>query len=241
MDIPNEIKLFPGRVESGMFKRCFLWILLPFVALLSLSLIWGAALYIYQSGRDRFAAGDFIDAPALSEKILNSTNGVSFFVKERLSGETLAALKNLRTWSSNNARTYQMLAADLERIANTNVALFDSSDIKTTELGANVSLRVETRRMLYSRIAPNEMAKLNRMLLEDAYSDEIIPKMTWWKCLLYSVKLWFQWYWPVYVGGAALMLAAFFFLRIQKDLGATLRAMVLSGALQPLNRADSMS
>ena len=117
-----------------------------------------------------FSKGDFMDLPALAGKLKQPTNAISAYVSANLSPATLALLANY-SGSGPIADSLQTnLVPNLAQSLNAMVAgqpLFDAGRF------AGVTLHPDTRQLLASNPRGAELQRLNRLLLDDAFPQEI--------------------------------------------------------------------
>jgi nitrate/nitrite transporter NarK len=117
-----------------------------------------------------FSKGDFMDLSALAGKLKQPTNAISAYVSANLSPATLALLANY-SGSGPIADSLQTnLVPNLAQSLNAMVAgqpLFDAGRF------AGVTLHTDTRQLLASNPQGAELQRLNRLLLDDAFPQEI--------------------------------------------------------------------
>jgi hopanoid biosynthesis associated RND transporter like protein HpnN len=127
-----------------------------------------------------FGAGDFKKLPAFVDKLsapadagpppLNplrpSADAVSRWLREQLSPATRQALANFQGGQTNVNPVVARLTNDLNRIIS-GPCLYDARRF------SGVTLRPKTRQLLASQPRGDRLAMLNRLLLEDAYPDDI--------------------------------------------------------------------
>jgi len=111
----------------------------------------------------KFSASD-LNLSAFANKLNQPANPVSIYVKTNLSASTLAALKN---YSSANPLPLQ---TNLLQSLN---ALISSNSIYDAQRFAGVTLRPETQKLLALNPSGDALSHLNRLLLDDAYPQEI--------------------------------------------------------------------
>lgn len=129
----------------------------------------GAHLWEYASqlgGYVAFSDADLIDAQSFAAKLAVPKDEVSAFVKNRLTATTLGELArwNGTTTPSRELRYY--LLGDLNSIRT-------GSNIWDAGRFSGVTLRPETMTLVQSDPTGEEAARLNRLLLEDAYPAEL--------------------------------------------------------------------
>ena len=138
-----------------------------------------ALLFVPEQTPD-FGAGDFkqllafIDkltppgdaGPAPLRPLKSSAEAVSLWLRGQLSPATLRALAEARVSRTNLAPALTLLTNDLNRIVS-GPCLYDA------ERFSGVSLRPKTLKLLAAQPVGARLAMLNRLLLEDAYPEEI--------------------------------------------------------------------
>jgi MFS family permease len=123
-------------------------------------------------------AADVADIGALAGKLKQGSDGVSVFVRDHLSSQTQVLLANYPGGSANVAPLQEALVTGLNQMI-TNGVTFEAA------LFSQVQLRPETRELLSKPANPNTAGRVNRMLLEDAYPNEIsrmlnLQAIGWW-------------------------------------------------------------
>ncbi|MBL9139558.1 MAG: CRISPR-associated endonuclease Cas1 [Verrucomicrobiales bacterium] len=118
------------------------------------------------SGASRFGAQSLQDAPALASKLKHSADPISAHLRGRLSVSTR---QHLTDWQPPNELPPALIAS-----------LIDDLDVVVTghslaEMvrSSEVPLRPETQRLLRTASNLADRTRLNRLLLEDAYPNEI--------------------------------------------------------------------
>jgi hypothetical protein len=103
----------------------------------------------------------------LAGKLNTPTNSISSYLKDQLSGQTVAALAGDQTSASARSATELALVQDLDKII-AGPSLYDTNRFANVILGSNTKELLETQK-------PSEydLQCLNRFLLEDAYPSEI--------------------------------------------------------------------
>ncbi len=157
----------------------------PWITLLSYRAVWAYVIAgilaapawgFYQSFLPDFLAkrfsspvvkqADISNATALAGKLSQGTDPVSTFLRERLSPETMTLLTNHPGVGSDADILSSAIAADFTGLI-TNQVPFDR------DLFSQVQLRFETEELLSKPESTNNIARINRMLLEDAYPEEM--------------------------------------------------------------------
>ena len=114
----------------------------------------------------RFNLLDIIDLPSLASKLKNLQDGVSNYIRGNLSAATHLALANYQGSGSNPNQLQSTLVADLNRLIE-NGSIFDAQRF------AGVVLRPKTQLLLAVNPSGEWLIRLNRLLLEDAFPNEI--------------------------------------------------------------------
>ncbi len=117
------------------------------------------------------SVADLKDAAALAAKLRQPTDGVSSYIKSRLSEESMEGLENLGaqlTGESSSTRLAELLVRDLNKI-------IAGPLVYEAERFSDATLEEETKRLLDARPARNDLRRLNRRLLQDAYPAELLP------------------------------------------------------------------
>ena len=116
-----------------------------------------------------FTAADISDLGQIAYKLDAARDPVSAFVKTMLSETARAALSKYRESSSDAGALEEALAKDFQKI-------IVGQPIYQEQRFARIGLRPETRQLLAHPPDGESLPKLNRLLLEDAYSLEIARK-----------------------------------------------------------------
>lgn len=116
--------------------------------------------------RTAFAGSDFADVPSLAAKLSERADPMSVYVASKLSGETVETLARYREGLASETTLRVKVMQDLNSLISRQ-GLYSPDRFAGVELG-------ETTRAVLSRGAPerNE-ARLNRLLLADAYPKEL--------------------------------------------------------------------
>ena len=125
--------------------------------------IWGQ-----WSGNDfsPFSADDIVNLPSLAGKLKQPADAVSLYLKNQLSAATLEILTSYQGTNSSPIPLQTALVEDLNRIIRGHL-------IYDTQRFAGVVLRPKTQQLLAQNPKGNTPLRLNRLLLEDAYSLEL--------------------------------------------------------------------
>lgn len=108
-----------------------------------------------------FSVKDISDVPSLATKLWQPSDAVSGYIKGQLSSETLAALASYQGTNSSND-LQRLLAKDLSHVIN-------GPSIYEPKRFDGFVLRFETRKLAANKPQGKDLARLNRLLLEDAY------------------------------------------------------------------------
>jgi predicted RND superfamily exporter protein len=121
------------------------------------------------SGASTFSADDITNLPSLVKKLTARQDPVSAFVSDRLD---LAARTLLASYHGTNAEADEVesvLAKNLNRII-TGPLIYETARFQS------VSLRPKTEELLKTRPQSQDLIRLNQMLLQDAYPEDITPR-----------------------------------------------------------------
>jgi len=164
-----------GRRFTGMVFATIGFALKSGLALGSASFLWiMVGFFHYDShGTPTFSVGNvntiasITDVSLLAGKLNTPTNSISSYLKDHLSGQTVAALAGDQTSASARSATESALVQDLDKII-AGPSLYDTNRFANVILGSNT-------KELLERQKPSEydLQCLNRFLLEDAYPSEI--------------------------------------------------------------------
>ncbi|HXP61741.1 MAG TPA: N-6 DNA methylase [Dongiaceae bacterium] len=117
-------------------------------------------------GSPMFSADSFKNITAFATKLRHSSDGVSTFLNGRLSGRTRQALATYEAGGANLAPLQTFLVEDINTLIK-GLSLYDAQRF------AGVTMRPETKQLLERNPQEENLARLNRLLLEDAYPLEI--------------------------------------------------------------------
>ena len=119
-----------------------------------------------------FSVADFVDLPSLASKLKQPGRAVDAWLAERLSATTKATLGEYQGQGSDPAPLQQALLPDLNRFLFWGYA--GGGSIYEGQRFSGIALRSETRTLLsQSPEVGVDLARLNRLLLEDAYPLEL--------------------------------------------------------------------
>jgi hypothetical protein len=123
---------------------------------------------------NRASFGDLVRFKAFSEKILNPADPVSRFLNGLLSETIKHELATINHDEEAAVRTLQNnLARELNRIITSETA-YDAERFR------GIALREETKKLLEANPVKYDLARLNKLLIEDAYDEIVNAKMPGW-------------------------------------------------------------
>jgi hypothetical protein len=111
-------------------------------------------------------SGDIVDAAALAARLNTGKDAVSAFLRGRLQDSVKADLAAFAPENANAKTVVSALAKDLNMVI-AGPSLYDAARFR------GIVLRPETRQLLDRNLPAVELARANRLLLEDAYPAEI--------------------------------------------------------------------
>ena len=159
----------PYRFRFGLGVFCgFMSGMLAFTLPLSLKLALDTV-FPTEKAAAAFAATDVKDPLWLARELTLKTNELSAFLSTKLDA---AAHQALSQYQNTNVIPEQLQAALL---ADLNLALVGQTIYEEGRF-RNVTLRPETRKLLRQHPEGKDAARLNRLLLEDAYPKELVPR-----------------------------------------------------------------
>jgi hypothetical protein len=123
----------------------------------------------------RFSREDVISLPALVKKLTDKTDGVAAFIRSQLDEAGQAALTQPTSETTNERQTISALLRTINRLVSGNESLFEEARFQ------GVTLRPETTQLRAKNPRGNDLARLNRLLLEDAFPQELAqsPSTGW--------------------------------------------------------------
>ncbi|MBI5384043.1 MAG: sugar porter family MFS transporter [Verrucomicrobia bacterium] len=133
-----------------------------------MGLALGAVGYSFSTS-SLFKESDVRDFPALVKKLRAKADPVSKFLVESFSPPTVAMLVAWGTPGAETSKLPSALIGELNRVLRTNT-LYEPKRFD------RVSLVSDTGSLLAQKPTGEDLVRLNRMLLEDAYADELIDK-----------------------------------------------------------------
>ena len=118
------------------------------------------------TGSPMFSQGDFLDLPALAKKLKQPTNQIDTWLAGQLSPTTKRALSNYQGQGAESVALRASLVQELNH-------LITGPSIYQAQRFAGVELRTQAQGLLSENPQGDELLKLNRSLLEDAYTMEL--------------------------------------------------------------------
>ncbi|MBE3145128.1 MAG: hypothetical protein IMZ61_14600 [Planctomycetes bacterium] len=128
--------------------------------------IQGFDFFVKSGHSDVFSVGDLSDLSQLAFKLMLPSDAVSAFLKDQLAKDTLSALSNFRNSGRVSDGLEEGLVEEFDKI-------ISGTPIWETKRFAGVRLRLETKQLLKKEPRGEDLHRLNRLLLEDAYPLEI--------------------------------------------------------------------
>jgi len=116
------------------------------------------------------ASGGITDTAAFVARLTKGTDAVSISLRDRLEDSQKIDLAAYSLSNSNAKAIVSALVKDLNRIIS-GTSIFDKTRFK------GVSLRPETEQLLKQNPSGQQLARLNKLLLEDAYPDELAKSL----------------------------------------------------------------
>jgi hypothetical protein len=116
-------------------------------------------------GSSTFSVGDLVNLPSLASRLKQPADAVSLYLKGRLSAATLKTLAKYQG-TDHDPSSQTALVKDFNRIIR-------GQSIYDAQRFAGVVLRPETQLLLTQNPEGDDLLRLNRLLLEDAYPMEI--------------------------------------------------------------------
>jgi hypothetical protein len=121
-----------------------------------------------QNGVSAFNNGDFTDLPAFAKKLTDKSDAVSTFINSQLDATNLTDLAAFSPTNENAKAVKATLIKGLNKIISSG-PVYDAARFQ------NVSLRPETQELLAKNPSGYDLARLNKLLIEDAYPAELVP------------------------------------------------------------------
>ncbi|MGC3958408.1 MAG: MFS transporter [Verrucomicrobiota bacterium] len=128
---------------------------------------------------------DVQNVAAFAGKLNQTNNSMAFYLRSQFSPETHTLLAAHQSGGSNDLQLSQVLVEDLNKV------ILSQARISTNHF-SDVLLRKETAELLAKPAHTNTIARVNRMLLEDAYPAEISRMMNlqtigWWTGAFFAI------------------------------------------------------
>jgi hypothetical protein len=118
-------------------------------------------------------AGDIADPAALAASLTRGADAVSAFLRDRLQDPVKADLASYAPANANAKAVVSALTRELNQVI-AGPSLHDAARFR------GIDLRPETQRLLARNPSGGELARLNKLLLEDAYPAEITKSRPGW-------------------------------------------------------------
>ena len=126
---------------------------------------------VQSGGSPLFHVGDFKDPTGLAMKLRDAQNPVSLYLRGQFTPQTLRQLKSYDSSSPPPDPLQHALVEELNEVLK-GPGLFDERRF------AEVGLTEETRRLIEQKPQSEDLIRLNRLLLEEAYPREIAKSHT---------------------------------------------------------------
>jgi hypothetical protein len=123
----------------------------------------------------RFSREDVVNLPGLVKRLIDKTDGVAAFIRSQLDDAAVAALAQPPSDATSERQTISALLRTINRLVGGNESLFDETRFH------GVTLRPETIQLRAKNPRGNDLARLNRLLIEDAFPQELAqsPSTSW--------------------------------------------------------------
>lgn len=181
-----------------------------FMIVAFMPITWGSA---------ELSVGDLKDLPAFAGKLKQPSEARSLFLREGLSSESKQSLVHYEPSGPGPASLETNLRKDLN-------AVIDGPCIHDEQRFSGVVLRDVTKQLLERKPQGKDLARLNRLLLEDSYPLEISKKVTGWDILIAPYLQLLQ----IPVTATFGMLAIFVCFAVSYDLGKQLKQEAIVSA-----------
>jgi hypothetical protein len=120
------------------------------------------------------SAAGIIDASAFAAKVINGADATSVFLRGRLQDSVKADVAAYSASNPNAKTVIGALVKDLNQVIS-GASIYDNARFH------DVALRPETRQLLKQNLTGSELARLNKLLLEDAYPADLAKSsLTGW-------------------------------------------------------------
>lgn len=117
------------------------------------------------------SSGDLIDAAAFASKLANGTDAVSVFLRGRLQDSVKAALAGYSASNPDSKAAISALLKDLNQVIS-GPSIYDKARFN------RITLRPQTEQLLRQNPGGQQLARLNKQLLEDAYPGEMTKSVS---------------------------------------------------------------
>jgi hypothetical protein len=124
-----------------------------------------------ENGATTFDGGSITDLPAFAKKLTDKSDAISAFLGGHLDDADKANLASFSPANANAKAVKSALVKSLNTIVS-GTSIYDESRFQ------NVQLRPETRELLGKNPQGQELARLNKILIEDAYPGELSTSAT---------------------------------------------------------------
>ena len=121
---------------------------------------------VEEKGSLAFSAVDLTNLPSLVSRLKQSSRAIDTWLNGQLSSETKAALAGYEGQNSNPAPLTPLLLGDLNKLR-------EGSAVYEMQRFTGVELRPVTRTLLQQTSQEKDFARLNRLLIEDAFPLEL--------------------------------------------------------------------
>jgi hypothetical protein len=119
-----------------------------------------------QNSATSFSGNEIVDAPGLAKKLSDKSDAVSAFLSNLLDETGKTSLTSIATGTGDTKQARSALAKNLTRIIST-------GSLYETKRFQHVVLRPETQQVLSLEPRGAELVHLNRLLVEDAFPQEM--------------------------------------------------------------------
>ncbi len=167
----------------------------------------------------KLSAGDFKGLPSFATKLKQPPDAVSAFLSGGLSAESKQALAQYDPSGPSSSQLEANLLKDFN-------AIIQGPSLHDEQRFSGVDLRAVTKQLLERNLQGRDLARLNRLLLEDAYPLEISKKVTGWDVLIAPYLQLLQ----IPVTATFGMLGVFVCLAVSYDLGKQLKQEAIVSA-----------
>jgi hypothetical protein len=117
-----------------------------------------------QNNAASFGGGDITDMPAFAKKLTDKSDPVSAFISGQLDDAVKTDLTAFAPSNSNAKAVRSILVKNLNKIVS-GASIYDAARFR------NIPLRSETDALLKSNPRGQELARFNKLLIEDAYPE----------------------------------------------------------------------